>query len=148
MQEAWDETLEWAREQLKAVGMDGTKGELIQQLLELYLPKAVRQGWDADNQQKVLGMFYELALGHALVAQQDDEDAVWVQAQPGQLVVADTVRVRRDGYSGSAGLVHNGRVGVITALRYGDIHVRYTDGLEPSHDFIRHSPHVLEKRVK
>ncbi len=146
--EPWDETLDWAKEQLSAVGKDGVQGELILYLLEVYLPKAVRAGWTGDVQQEILGMFYELAQGHSLVVPDDDKSAVWVQAKPGNLVVADRVRVRRDAYEGSAGIMHNGRSGVITAMRYGDIYVRYTDDREPSYGGIRHAPRALEKRVK
>jgi hypothetical protein len=107
--------------------------------------------WDADRVTvdevwRALGMFETLARGKALERPRD-ADYAWAQARPGQLVVRDYVRVRSDGYRGPAGLTHNGRSGPIVAIRHGDIIVRYDDG-GPSPDMgVRHSPHVLEKRI-
>lgn len=86
-----------------------------------------------------------LVNGRAIFIEEPQTDYRWEPARPGALVVRDWVRVKSDAYKGEAGLIHNGRQGVIVAMRYGDIHVRYDDDRGTSHP-IKHSPHALEKR--
>ena len=59
----------------------------------------------------------------------------------------DVVRVKADGYPGTTGQAHNGRVGVVIAIRSGDIIVDITDELEPAIKGAHHLPEVLEKRI-
>jgi hypothetical protein len=87
-----------------------------------------------------------VAVGHSLV--QDDGPEVWVTAQPGQLKVADIVRVKSDAFSGELGALHNGRRGTIIAIRYGDIIVNSNDDKNPKIDGAHYSPYHLEKRIK
>ncbi len=78
-----------------------------------------------------------------VVPQNPDER--WVPAQAGQLTVGDTVRVRFDAFTGSNGVLHNGRRGRIVGVRYGDIIVKTTDGKVPVLDGTHYPPNLLEK---
>jgi hypothetical protein len=62
--------------------------------------------------------------------------------------VGDIVRVRNDAYTGKLAPIHNGRPGVIVAIRSGDIIVNLTDMEEPEISGAHYSPEVLEKRVQ
>ena len=101
---------------------------------------------DDEFVEDALETFKVLAQGHSLLAPYADE--IWIEATPGQLKVADKVRIKSNAFSGEVGRTHNGRVGVIVAIRYGDIIVRMTDGKEPTLDGAHYSPFHLEKRVK
>lgn len=136
----------WAREQLERSGLEGDYAQLVEDLLDEYWTVSIGHNFSARDAQEILNAFTSLAQGHVLVP--DEPEGVWVQAKPGNLVVRDTVRVRLDAYEGAAGLAHNGRVGVITAIRYGDVYVRYTDDKTEYRGLIHHSPHSLEKRVR
>jgi hypothetical protein len=139
----WEGERRWARDQLEVA--EATEGEtrLVMRMLE--------QWWEdglsgSDDVWRALGMFETLARGKALEPpRQAGFD--WTQAQPGRLVVRDYVRVRLDAYEGATGKQHNGRSGPIVAIRHGDIIVRYDDGGPVPAMGVRHSPHVLEKRI-
>lgn len=133
----------WVKEQLtKARTLKGP-GDAAIELLKTWetidLPEELKS--------EAVKVFASLAQGHALVAEGDGEE-VWKPAQPGQLKVADQVRVKKDAFTGSLGKTHNGRRGVIIAIRYGDIIVNSTDGRKPKLEGTHYSPHHLEKRVK
>lgn len=134
----------WARDQMGKANTPEQHRVFIEQLLSVYWSKALT----GQASEIVLSTFTDLAQGHALVAEPVEDTSVWVQAKPGFLTVGDTVRVKSDAYSGDAGLAHNGRPAVITAIRSGDIHVRYTDDKPSITGFIRHSPYKLEKRIR
>jgi hypothetical protein len=85
-------------------------------------------------------------LGHSLVTINTEE--VWVDAQRGQLNVSDTVRVRHDAFSDSTGHIHNGRRGIVAAIRSGDIIFKSTDEKDPFLDGVHYRPEVLQKRVR
>lgn len=136
----------WAREQMSKAGVPQGLQLLIEKLLGTYWQQAAQDEYDPATAENVLGVFSELAKGHTLISENEEE--VWVAAKSGSLTVGEEIRVKRNAYDGPAGLVHNGRRGVITAIRYGDIHVRYTDGEELNTPFIKHPPSALEKRVK
>ena len=138
--------IEWARAQMQESGVPDRHQSVIEEMLVLFWDHSEDQGFSEDAVQEFLDVFSELALNHALVEERVDE--VWVQSKPGALFVRDTVRVRADAYSSSAGLLHNGRIGVVTAIRYGDVHVRYTDGKNPTPESVRHSPYSLEKQIQ
>ena len=72
-------------------------------------------------------MFNALIRGAALQPA-DQTGYRWAEAEPGQLVVRDVVRVRLDAYPDETGAFHNGRTGPIVAIRSGDVHVMYDDG--------------------
>jgi hypothetical protein len=137
---------DWAGEQMTQAGIKEPIKRAVDDLLRQYWEHAFGKQLTKPEEALIIEIFSKLAQGHVLV--KDEPDAVWVQARPGGLVIRDRVRVRSDAYHGPAGVAHNGREGVIVAIRQGDIHVRYTDGRNPSPDFVRHSPHSLEKRIR
>jgi hypothetical protein len=100
---------------------------------------------DQANLSQVIELFSKIALGHAIVKENKNEN--WTPAQSGQLVVADEVRVKWNAFDGEKGKIHNGRRGKIVSIRYGDIIVKTTDGKEPMLDGFHYTPQQLEKRV-
>jgi hypothetical protein len=107
--------------------------------------------WETLNisvpqQKEVVALFNSISLGHSILPEKPDE--VWVDAQPGSIIVADEVRVKADAYDGSTGAIHNGRRGRVVAVRYGDIIFKSEDGKEPLLDGAHYSPHQLQKRVR
>lgn len=131
-----------AERALDANGTGGTTRLLVVRLLEMYW----RSGLEDPELERAVSLFLALARGHALPTARQAEHR-WAQARPGQLVVRDYVRVRMDAYQGGLGKAHNGRSGPIVAIRHGDIIVRYDDGGPVPAMGVRHSPHVLEKRI-
>jgi hypothetical protein len=119
-------------------------GKAVLKLLEL---------WEGETLSPALAkeaveVFSKLALNHAVVAPRQAVDEVWVPAQPGHLTVGDEVRVLTDAFEDASGAMHNGRRGKITALRYGDVIFKSTDGREPLLDGVHYSPYKLEKRIR
>lgn len=101
----------------------------------------------SDNQAKdTLDLFSKLALGHSIVPEKPDE--VWIDAQPGAILVGDEVRVKADAYDGSTGAIHNGRRGKVVGVRYGDIIFKSMDGKTPVLDGAHYTPHLLQKRIR
>jgi hypothetical protein len=133
---------EWAKQQLTEAKTKRGVGDAALELLKTWENMSV----DDEFVEDALETFKVLAQGHSLLAPYADE--IWIEATPGQLKVADKVRIKSNAFSGEVGRTHNGRVGVIVAIRYGDIIVRMTDGKEPTLDGAHYSPFHLEKRVK
>lgn len=136
----------WAREQMSNVDVPQQFQRLIERLLDVYWHQAAQDEYDPRTAENVLSTFIELAKGHSLLSEKDEE--IWAPAKPGSLTVGEEIRVKNDAYDGPAGLLHNGRRGVITGIRYGDIYVRYTEGEDLQLPFIKHQPQLLEKRMK
>lgn len=136
----------WEQDQLVQSDTPEHVKIFVNSLLDVYWSHVTAKPTTLEDKVKVLSIFSSLAQGHALVV--DDPDAVWVPARRGALVVRDRVRVRADAYDGRDGVFHNSREGVIVAIRSGNIHVRYSDDLEPSFGFVKHEPHALEKRIR
>ena len=134
--------LDWVKAQMTAARIRRGSGDAVLKLLELWETIDL----DDDLSQEAVTVFKSLALNHSLVEPYKDE--VWVPAQPGQIKVADQVRVKSDAFTGDAGRTHNGRRGVIVAIRSGDVIVRSTDDLKPVLDGVHYSPYKLEKRIK
>lgn len=133
---------EWAKEQLTEAKAKRGVGDAALELLKAWEAMSV----DDEFIEEALETFTTLAQGHSLLAPYADE--VWVEAVPGQLKVADKVRVKSNAFTGETGRTHNGRSGVVVAIRYGDIIVRMTDGKQPSLDGAHYSPFHLDKRIK
>lgn len=134
--------LEWVKRQFVAAHVSQAPGTAVLRLLEL---------WNTMNHteataKETVDVFSKVALGHTLV--DDDDPYTWEAVRPGFIRVGDTVRVKSDAFDGEIGLMHNGRVGRVVAIRYGDIIVKSTDNLEPAFDGTHYSPHMLEKRVQ
>jgi hypothetical protein len=93
----------------------------------------------------ILQAFTRLVSGHALAEPEDP--AKWEDARPGAVTTRMEVRVKDDAYSGEAGPLHNGRRGVVVAIRYGDVIVDYRDGRQPAMKGVHHSPNSLQRRI-
>ncbi len=133
---------DWAKEQLTEAKSKRGVGDAALELLKAWEEMSV----DDEFVEEALETFKTLAQGHSLLAPYADE--IWVEAVPGQLKVADKVRVKSNAFTGETGRTHNGRSGVVVAIRYGDIIVRMTDGKQPSLDGAHYSPFHLDKRIK
>jgi len=103
---------------------------------------------DPEVAEKALNIAARLAMGYTLVEPKADEEEVWVDVIPGQIKVADIVRIKAQAFSGTTGQIHNGRVGKIVGIRYGDIIFKSTDNKKPELDGTHYSPYNLEKRIK
>ncbi len=138
-----DINFDWVKDQMTKAKVKQDAGTSVLRLLEV---------WDTMNHteksaQETVEIFSKLALGHAIAEEKAPLDGTWVEAQPGQLKVADIVRVKTDGFKGTAGERHNGRVCRIVGIRYGDIVCKSIDNREPILDGTHYSPHDLEKLI-
>lgn len=136
---------EWVREQLEAAKVKVGSGKAILKLLETWesIPSL-----SANMLEEVLSLFPILARGHALVEEEAEIGHTWIDLQPGNITVGDTVRVKTDAFTEKLGAVHNGRKGKVIAVRYGDVIVNSTDGKTPELKGVHYSPYKLEKRVR
>jgi len=133
----------WVRQQMQDSKVKIGTGTALLSLLELWNKLNL-----SENQMKeTIEYFSNLALGKNIY-EDKKEDEIWIPAQPGQLVVGDEVRVLSDAFSDKVGVTHNGRRGVIVAIRYGDIIFKSTDNKEPYLEGVHYSPYKLEKRIK
>lgn len=135
--------MEWVKSQLAEAKVRKVEGDVLLKLIELIesFDKLTEQ-----NKVKIVDLFSKLALGHAYVQEKTNE--VWVPLQPGQVKVADQIRVRFDAFTGALGAAHNGRRGVVVAVRYGDVIIKTNDGKEPVLDGAHYAPQKLEKLVR
>lgn len=135
----------WVNEQLAAAKVKIGSGKAVMALLEAWekLPEL-----SGPMKKEALEAFSKLAVSTPLVVSGDEPDAIWVPLQPGQITVGDTIRVLADAFDGKLGTIHNGRVGRVTAVRYGDVIVKSTDNKQPELNGVHYSPYKLEKRVR
>ena len=136
---------EWIAQQMEAAKVKIGSGKAIMKLLEAWeeIPKL------SDNMtEEVLSVFPKLAIGYSIYEEENEEDYIWINVQPGQISVADTVRVKADAYQDKLGPIHNGRRGTVVAVRYGDVIFSSTDGKSPELKGVHYSPYKLEKRVR
>lgn len=136
---------EWIKDQLAAAKVKVGSGKAILKLLAAWeeLPEL-----SPNIVEEVLSVFPVLARGHAIKQEESDDDFRWVDAQPGNIIVGDTVRVKFDAYTEKLGATHNGRVGRVIAVRYGDVIVNSTDDKNPPLSGAHYSPYKLEKRIR
>ena len=138
----------WVKEQLTNNKTKRVVGDHVLSLLEKW---EELKNTDPDpkkneaNLSQIVELFSKLALGHAIVKENKNEN--WVPAQSGQIVVSDEVRVKWNAFDGDMGKLHNGRRGKVVSIRYGDIIVKTTDGKEPVLEGFHYTPQQLEKRV-
>lgn len=71
----------------------------------------------------------------------------WKQVDISGLAIGDVVRVGLKAYRGEAGRLHNGRVGVVKLIRYGDVIVRPMGDDRWYTEDVHHPPYKLEKKV-
>lgn len=135
---------EWAVTQLQEAEVTQEISTSVLRLLEIWWTMNHRP----DTRLRTLEIFNALAQGHSLKQAAPPVDEVWADARMGQLVVANQVRVKEDAYAGDAGVQHNGRRGVVVAIRYGDIIVDYRDGKLPVGKGVHHPAIKLQLRVK
>lgn len=136
---------EWVREQLEAAKVKVGSAKTILKLLETWeelpsLPPAVVK--------EVLDVFPKLVQGHPLKIEESEDGYIWIDLQPGNITVGDVVRVKADAFTEKLGTIHNGRRGVVTAIRYGDVIFNDTDEKSPELRGVHYSPYKLEKRVR
>jgi len=136
---------EWVKEQLQAAKVKVGSGKAIIKLLETWenLPDLSEK-----MTEEVLSVFPQLALGHAIKEEENEDDYTWTPLQPGQIVVGDIVRVKADAFRDELGPMHNGRRGTVVAVRYGDVIFNDTDGKTPELRGVHYSPYKLEKRIR
>lgn len=138
------DNIEWVKQQMTAAKLKQSVGTSVLRLFEV---------WDTMKHsdataKETIEAFSKLALGHALVETSvPNFKGTWVQVVPGSIKVADVVRVKSDAYTGDIGRIHNGRVGRVVGVRYGDIIVKSIDEKEPLIDGAHYSPHMLEKLI-
>ena len=134
----------WVREQLTNAKTKRAVGTAVLKLLDTWNEIVITE----ENAKDAIEKFGKLSLGHAIVEEKVDQlKGTWVQAQPGQLKVTDIVRVKTDVFNGDLGKMHNGRVGKVVGVRYGDIIVKTIDDRLPVLDGSHYSPHMLDKLV-
>lgn len=132
----------WVKEQFAASKTRVGVGKGVLKLLKTWEEIELND----EQSQQALDIFSKVAMGHSLVTISPEE--FWVDAQRGQLVVGDVVRVKHDAFNGDLGYIHNGRRGVIVAIRSGDIIFRSTDDNEPPLEGTHYKPEVLQKKVR
>jgi hypothetical protein len=136
---------EWITEQLKAARAKASVSKIVIHLLKAY--EELPADLNLDDAKKALELLPKLAMGHVLVAPSTGPE-VWLPGRPGVFRVGDQVRVVADAFDGDAGLIHNGRIGRVAAIRSGDIIVDGTDEKMPPLRGVHYSPFKLEKRVQ
>jgi hypothetical protein len=136
---------EWVRQQLEEAKVRVGSGKSILRLLETWESLG-----DLSNNisKETIEIFSRRALGKLAKDPEPKADETWIPAQPGQIKVGDEVRVLVDAFTDKTGVIHNGRRGKVTAVRYGDIIFKSTDGKTPELDGVHYSPYKLEKRIK
>jgi hypothetical protein len=133
--------IDWVKEQLHAAKVRKPVGDAIMKLIEYFDSLNIAE----EHQEKTIEMFGLLAKGHVYV--KEDKKETWAPVRPGDIKVADQVRVKADAFKGDSGHTHNGRRGVVVGVRYGDIIIKTTDGKAPQLEGAHYSPYHLEKLV-
>jgi hypothetical protein len=134
---------DWVRQQMQDSKVKIGTGTALLALLETWNSQQL-----TDNQIKeVLEYFSKLAAG-VNIYEDKSVDEVWIPAMPGQISVGDEVRVLSNAFADKAGVMHNGRRGLIVAIRYGDVIFKSTDGKSPLLEGVHYSPYKLEKRIR
>lgn len=138
-----DIDLDWVKDQMTRARVTQNSGTSVLRLLDL---------WNTMNHtdksaKETIEVFSKLALGYAIAEETPPIDGHWIEAQPGQLKVAEIVRVKSDAFTGPQGERHNGRICRIVAIRYGDIICKSIDDRDPVLEGTHYSPHDLEKLI-
>jgi hypothetical protein len=133
---------EWVKDQFARSKTRVGVGKAVLQLLKTW--ETIEM--DPEKSKQVLDIFSQVALGYALVPIATEE--VWLDAKRGHLSVGDIVRVSHSAYDGELAYIHNGRRGVVVAIRSGDIIFNSTDDMLPKIEGAHYSPERLQKRVR
>jgi hypothetical protein len=133
--------IDWVKTQFSKINIHKGTGLAVIELLKSWESLDIKK---TDVAKTVLAVFTELAQGHAIVP---PDEFTWVQARRGDIKVRDIVRVKPNAFSDEAGYLHNGRTGVVIAIRSGDIIMDSTDEQEPEIKGAHYQPSLLQKRV-
>lgn len=133
---------EWVKDQFAKARVKISVGKPVLELLATWEKLNVKD----EDAKSVFDVFSKVAVGHSLVNTPEGE--IWIDARPGDIKVADTVRVKNNAFNGTLGNLHNGRIGRIVAIRSGDIIVDSVDGEEPELKGIHYKASSLEKRIR
>lgn len=136
---------EWVNQQMAEAKVKIGSGKAVMELLKVW---ESMEKLSPGLAKEAVAVFSKLALSKPINEPVDEPDAVWVAAQPGQIIVGDRVRVMAGAFDDKTGVMHNGRQGKVIAVRYGDIIVNSTDGKTPELKGVHYSPYKLEKRIK
>ena len=136
---------EWVNQQMAEAKVKIGSGKAVMELLKVW---ETMEKLSPGLAKEAVAVFSKLALSKTLVEVEDEPDAVWTPAQPGQINIGDEIRVLIDAFDDKTGVMHNGRRGKVIAVRYGDIIVNSTDGKSPELKGVHYSPYKLEKRIK
>lgn len=137
--------IDWVKEQLTNAKVSQPVGNSVMRLMEVWST----MNHSDKTRDTTLEIFSRLAKGHAIIDdQQSSLEGKWIPVQPGQIKVAEIVRVKADAYDGDLGMMHNGRVGRVVAVRYGDVIIKTIDEKDPLLDGAHYSPYMLEKLVQ
>ncbi len=134
---------DWVKEQFAQAGVKLGIGNAVLKLIQAWKDVSVRE----SDIPVVIEIFSKLIKGHSL-AKSEESNGTWVPVRRGDIKVTDYVRVKADAFSGDLGMIHNGREGIVTAIRSGDIIVKMNDDRIPPIDGAHYSPDKLEKLVK
>lgn len=133
--------IDWIKSQIQAAKVRKPVGDAVLKLIETFEAMELTE----EHQKKTVELFSKLSLGHSYV--KDSRTELWVPARPGDIKVTDVVRVRFDAYTGELGTLHNGRLGKVVGVRYGDVIFMSTDNKQPVLEGAHYPPQVLEKLV-
>jgi hypothetical protein len=141
--------LDWARHQLREAGHDqSTVAHLVRKVHEVLQPYA--DVMTPEEVTEACHVLSRLVDGKSLdereywsKQRQEEQLWDWAPALPRTIGPGSAVRVRPDAYDRSdARYIHNGRVGVVAAIRR-DVIVTYTDQARPEPGIGQH--HELNK---
>jgi hypothetical protein len=133
---------EWVKEQFADAKIRVGTGKAVLKMLKTWEEIEM----DPKQSKEVLDILAKVGVGHALIEVNKDE--LWIPTQRGQIGVGDIVRVAHDAFSDGTGHIHNGRRGVVVAIRSGDVIFKSTDEKDPVLDGTHYSPEKLEKRIR
>ena len=133
--------MEWVKSQIQAAKVRKPVGNAILKIVEAVDSLEIPH----EQKKQALEIAARVALGHALVEESIEE--VWTPVRPGSIKISDQVRVKFDAFQGQLGTLHNGRRGVVVAVRYGDVIIKSNDGKKPDLDGTHYPPTALEKLV-
>lgn len=137
-----DVDIEWVKNQLQAAKVKKMVGDAVMKLISTWSDVKITDKFSSE----AIDIFYKLAKNQTLLDLSKEEK--WVPVTPGQIKVADEVRVKFDAFEGELGRLHNGRRGKVVGVRYGDVIIKSTDNKSPVLDGSHFSPYKLEKLVK
>jgi hypothetical protein len=135
--------LDWIKTQFKGAGVRQGTGDAVLALLKVWETLDLTPEMAED----AIDVFSSLAKNEALI--KTPAEQLWIPAQTGGMIQkGDIVRIRHNAFAGEVGIIHNGRVGRVTAIRSGDIIFRSTDDLDPFIDNAHYPFSAVEKRIR